>query len=350
VRKAALSFAFVMLSTAMIACGDTRPPDQTAGQQEEPRQDERPETPSPDPKPTVIAGSCPGSDGEGKPTSTDSDQQPVEAIAVTDEGRVVIIETKSGREVRELVDLSDEVREFDFPIESVALAPDGRHAYYTHVVGRRKVICRISLISREVEAIVDGAAPSISPDGRLLAYAVRTEPADMYNGIAVLNLASGSRRVWKLPPDEEDFFQVFGSINKTSWAPGSRRIAYTLYYEGPETRLLDINSARSLRDAVLLHSSGAGFFDSPSYLPDGLLALVQSCCFPEMNRQPGRLVLLNTSTGGVGGTGGPPEVRSVDADSTGAYFLLVTKSDELVWIGPDRTPHRIGSGFVAAQW
>ena len=122
-------------------------------------------------------------------------------------------------------------------LETLALTPDGTTVYYTDV-SRRGVhrVMKIGVGGGDPEMVVQGAAPSISPDGSRLAFSFFNGDSETanHNAIGILDLATGTRTDYVLDEDEKDFFQVNGHIYATSWSPDASEIVYYFEYEGPE--------------------------------------------------------------------------------------------------------------------
>lgn len=272
-----------------------------------------------------------------------------EAVAVTDDARIVVLDSRTGAEVRKLADLSHAMGLRQgvpfFPLGEIALSPDRAELFYAERFNRRStVVCRVLLLEGRTERIARGEAPAVSPDGAELALAVAGKHSP-HSAIAVLDLRSGERYRIELDDDEEDFFQVFGTITEISWSGDEDVLAYTLDYEGPETHVLDLTEDQSLSSARYLE----GFLASPTWMTDRIVGLIESCCYPEWKKEPGRALVydLTTATKRPLRTSGP--AATIDAGRA-RKWLTVLRGGRLEIASRGRRPKSLGSGYLRAVW
>ena len=151
----------------------------------------------------------------GGPKALAADDAPETFFAVTGEStRIVEFETSTGKERRTVVDVRRENGE-SARIDVLDLAPDRRSLYYS--VGAdlpQESIWQIKLLEGRPEQIADGIGPSVSPDGRRLAFV---------DGVVlhVRDLRTG---------DDQTFPGAVGELggSDTSWSPDDRHVASTI--------------------------------------------------------------------------------------------------------------------------
>lgn len=300
----------------------------------------------PSPSPFTSPTTSPSPDPSAGPGT-----RPAQIVAISDDARLVLLDAVTGVEIRVLVDLSGQVLpEREFPLEALALSPDGTEVYYTQVrqdVADSHVVMRVSVLGGAPEVVIDpGAAPSVSPDGRTLAFSFPADGNLGHNAIGVLDLETGAVREWRLDADEDDFFQVGGYIHSTSWAPEGGRIAYHFDYEGSELRVLDTGQTSLSRNRQT-----PGNYAHPSWVSGSQLAVVHSCCFHEFKEEPGRAVVVDVDSGEVvREIASGDKVEWLDADASGAAFLVVL-GDGTIQVGTlGGQPEPLASGYRAAVW
>jgi WD40 repeat protein len=339
--------AFVVVSVLLAACTAT-PADQEALNR--PGPSAVPSDGSPSVVPTEESDA-------GKASRNPPKGAPRKAVAISDDGRLVLLDARSGEEIRVLWTSPRKTTSGYLPIQSLALSPDRKDVYFTKVrQNSGQAILRVPVSGGRPERITAGAAPSVSPDGKSLAFSV---PRDLgwwkrhrrqqvnfnANSIGVLQLETGEVQAWRLDEDEEDFFQTQGHIYATTWSPDGTHIAYHFCYEGCEVRILDLD------ETSLSTSRALRVGEWPSWISGSTLVTAETCCFPYYDKEKGRVVLIDTRTGKVRReipTG--EEVARADPDRSGRFFIvaLVDGSVEVATAG--RAPFHLSSGYVAAVW
>lgn len=272
---------------------------------------------------------------------------PHRAVAVSEEARLVVIRVPSGRVVRVLVDLSHRVKDrWEFPIESVSMSPDNRFVYYTDVKkDRTHVIKRVRTRGGSPQRIALGTSPAVSNDGTKLAFAFSDGRFGGFNSLAVRDLMTNETTRWRYDDNEEDFFQTGGHIDRISWSPADRKLSYTIEYEGSELRVLDLAEDNSMSENRLVNGNA-----SPVWLRPRRVASVESCCFPEYRRLPGRAVMIDPRNGDrVRGLSKGMTVRSIDV-SARRRVLAITREHDLFAIGRQMHAKKVGADYVLAVW
>ena len=235
-------------------------------------------------------------------------------LVATTDGRLVVLD-QSGAEVREAASATPGPT--DSLTFTIAVAPGGDVAYVdragdTGCAGA--VIERVDLATGISEAVADGEAPAISPDGSKLAYTRCATEGGGFAGVVVRDLESGEEQQWALPVTGKNVVRFL------SWAPDSQQLAYVLSLSDndfplQEVRLVDTaTGGGSLADGRLVYS-----------LPEGIPS------FPVTYRgERDQLALAQQ------GAGGGAELVAVDpADGAVVETLLSVTADQLTfaWSG-----------------
>lgn len=259
-----------------------------------------------------------------RPAATDApaEHRPATAVAVTADGsRLMVFDTATGADVRELVSGRGDLAE-------PALASDGVTVYYSTLLGDSLSLERVPVAGGEVESMGRGFAPAPSPDGRLLAYGYTGDDLRpcLAGGIAVRDLETGDERRFpdsEAPPTADDC-PAGGWVDRITWAPDSRHLAYTVAGD-PEGRvwILDTDRDDDLGEAELLDADRA--YASPAWLPDGRVAVAE-VDGPDDERQ---LVVVDPDTGKRDViVPGLRTAHHIDADGSGEQLLLTVRQGD----------------------
>lgn len=152
------------------------------------------------------------------PANMPGTEMPSEIVAVTNDGRLAILDVDDGRELRTIYE--------GRPV-GVVVSPDGSYVYFhepTSTDGCDYSIFRLPITGGPVEAVVTGGVfPKISSDGRYLAY---IKPSTVCNDdssyVEVVDLETGITQTVAAAVEGNDV-QTAVSIG---WIPGSHRFAY----------------------------------------------------------------------------------------------------------------------------
>lgn len=193
-------------------------------------------------------------------------------VAFIARGEVFVCAVKSG-ETKQITKTPEQER-------SLSWAPDGSALYYAaerpeswNIYRARlardeeKLFSRATLIKEE-KVMVSGDVsfqPSVSPDGKLLAYIQNRD------AIHVLNLESGWSRV--LVPARRNYSYSDGDI-RFHWSPDSQWLAFT--YISHNRWLEDVGVAK-IKTGKIYNISNSGYYEGqPVWSPDGKALLFQS--------------------------------------------------------------------------
>jgi hypothetical protein len=265
------------------------------------------------------------------PTTQPSFQLPAQAVAVTQDGRLVMLDTSAGQavEVRELdrgPDPREQVEEGEPSyLGGPSLTPDGATVYYHFccepVVGD---LFRVPADgSAAPERLGYGSDPAVSSQGDRLAYIA-------YDAIVVRDLASGAEQPF---PDPDHA----GTMVDLTWTADGTAL---LYARGPELVRLDLASG----EMQVIHT-GQGTLAAPLDL-GGTITVVDQCCYTDDS--PGTLEQAALVTVGGGSAALPQPIYDRQLSATGIE-VRAYHDGSLAWFAPDRQAS-LGSGYTAADW
>ena len=321
--------------------------------------------------PTLVSAGRPSPDGP----------RPSEIAAIVG-GTVALLDGRDGHRLRTLA-THTEATTGGFPyLEGVSLTPDRSQVFYA-LAGDcgAATIYRVATDGRTPsEAILSGVSPTVSPDGRKLAYAVAAPgpvpapapaavstpvpggdavPAERrcQNALVVRDLKTGAERTWRYP-DTPDFSTPLyrdAVISEIAWAPDSTRLAYTLSYEGDSISILDTQAAADLSQTEeVVIPSGGGNSSHPAWqATTGLLGLFNTrfeCCYDDNYTGPPRTLLVNPErrlATALLPTG--RRVTALDFDASGAHLLFVD-GGRLYRRSGTQAPVALAPGVTAADW
>jgi hypothetical protein len=265
------------------------------------------------------------------PTTEPVFQLPTQAVAVTQDGRLVVLDTSSGQavEVRELdrgPDPRVEVEEgTPAYLGAPSLTPDGATVYYHFccepVVGD---LFRVPVDgSAEPERLGFGSDPTVNRQGDRLAYVA-------YDAIVVRDLASGAEASF---PDPDHA----GTMVDVTWTADGSAL---LYVRGGELVRLDLTNGQT----QVVHT-GQGYLAHPLDL-GGTITVVDQCCYDDDTPFSLEQASLVTIGGGSESLPQPVFDRQLSA---GGVEVRAYQDGTLVWFAEDRQAS-LGSGYSAADW
>jgi WD40-like Beta Propeller Repeat len=290
-------------------------------------------------------------------------------VAWANDGGLVVLSSDTGAVVRTL----DSGVTVTRALPAITVAPDGSTVYYSRSrqphpgecsAGGVDEIARVSLAGSVPVSVAPGVYPTISPDGRYLAYTRNTtNPCNTdHDELVVVNLQSGV-------PTTLRSTQPHGDLSFLSWAPDSAHLGYYYSTDGhPAPLLIDVTTATSLDQATpirhapdtnwggFLGTTGTSFGVIPNnaghptstqvvQLDDTTGAILRS-----LFSLPGGLDTSNALDG--------PE-DALRADNTGRHVLAlgllplgapVEHGALYQWTEGDLSPHLLADGIDRALW
>lgn len=312
------------------------------------------------PTATTPSSALPVTSTRPTPTTTTAAEVPALpdrpgfAVAASELGRLVVLDTETGEAVRVLDQQTEGAR-----IESVSLSPDGQTVDYDVVhPDRPPLVMRVPVAGGATEEVASGTRPAVSPDGGQLAFATDGEFAVpgsgervwIYNTLVVRALVSGRKRRW-LPKDND--FARLATITQISWAPDSRRLVFDAQYENGTAAILDTAVDGSLADATNSFLTGDDDVVSPVWLDDGRIAVGLSCCYSEYDPQRTRVLVVEPDGSNPNDLALPGiDLDLIAYDRTGRHLLYGSGDGtiELTMIDPEGRSQVLGTGFVDADW
>jgi hypothetical protein len=293
-------------------------------------------------------------------------------VAVTTAGAVEVLDPGSGKMIRTLATGATG--------DEIALTPDGDTVYYQALTGCFGEIMRVPVSGGAPSPVVAGSLPAISPDGKLLAYAVEPiiaaaspppacpDPSNIATefSVVVRGLSTGAHTSYPLPPAV-----VAGGlpepIDHLSWAPDNRRVLVGIgggqdnnqwnqfildttidkYYTGSASNTAPIGG-------IPVSGARGTYYREATFLPSGSLFVNAVCCagYPA-KVSTSTLAEVDASTGAstakvaIGFTN--VDHTSLGSDASG-YWLLYLSGNNLEVSAGGARPVILTAGLVAAAW
>ncbi|MGH9026103.1 MAG: TolB family protein [Acidimicrobiia bacterium] len=291
---------------------------------------------------------------------------PSEVVAVTTDGRVVVLDSATGAEQRTLAEGA--LADADGP----AVATDGKTVYFMRAIndvgcdsdGDRALdpvpeIARVSVNGGAVDTVATGVRyPALSPDGRYLAYTGVVDCSDAGRSILVQDLT----QQLDTPQFDSTTPELVTGISGLSWAPNSRDLLFVLggARDGGFPRVLDTSTATPLdQTPLVLIRDGSGV---DAYLGNTSELLGTYAAAGDDPDQSLRVTaidpVISTSVDGA-----PSEFRELfrfpeqccgqefSSDASGNHILGVSSTGDLYrWSTGDAEPTKIDDGITAAVW
>lgn len=276
------------------------------------------------------------------------------AVAVTDDGRVVLLDASSGEETRELM---SGVPTDDPAKNDVAVTRDQAEAYVavpSQESGGDTHIVRVPTAGGDHEVVVaDGSSPAVSPDGSTLAYAVHVgDVGDPDPRLVLRNLVTGEE-VRFAGTDEPLFY-----ISDVEWTADGSEVVFTVGEINTGVYAVDRN-ATSMDQARRLgpgeqQGSDLSWRSTAAFGDD--LAVVEMCCDAGFEER-WRIISVDPADGSVAGPLVPEErieARHLDSNADATGLLIVEGGGPgggtlQRWHGSG-SPQTVAHDVVVAAW
>lgn len=294
------------------------------------------------PAPTVA----PTSEPEPTPTaSAPAAPEPERLVAITEEGRMVLLDARSGEELRELDALAapgatpaEDGTPAPNTLTDLALSPDGQVVWYgdcCEPAGGN--LYTVPTAGGEQMLLSNGSEPEVSPDGSTLA--VRTTI-----GIGLVDARTGEH-LGEIP--DEDFQ---GDTRRPTWSPDGSMVAWERLADGGE-QVAVAEATGGAAPRAVPRPDGASW-QLPAWRADGLLTVAAQCCGFDVGAiAAAEGAVVDPADGEVVATfPHPAAVADQDYDPSGTWLLVTYADGTLVAIDPEGGTRAIGEGFVAASW
>jgi hypothetical protein len=267
-------------------------------------------------------------------------------------GEIVLVDVASGDVVRVLVDRST----LSGPSEEIGTAdlqvsPDGATVYFVPS-GQPERIMSVATSDGELAPVADGRKPTISPDGRHLAYVTCAgELGICGEGISVLDLETGLVQHWSVGFSDQ-------WVGQMAWIPESRQLAFSMFYPGDSNPTLHVLDAVDdpeieLKDLAEVgpNRAGAGWTVVGFHTPSNGLVVRHYCCSSyatdEVEEQS--IISVQPKSHEVA-TLFDGDWIDIELDATGRHFLLLEPGGTVYRLdgAGERVP--IADGFEDVDW
>jgi hypothetical protein len=307
-----------------------------------------------DPTPTGAPSVSPPPSPTTTPSLTPSPEPPAGAPATfvgVRAGEIVLVEVASGNTVGTLVDRAavggGEVGAID-----LELSPDGSTLYFVPF-GTPERIMSVPMAGGEPTLVADGRKPSVSADGRWLAYLDCSSPfVGCGNAIVVRDLRGDGLYVWDVGADEQ-------WVGQLAWLPDSRSLAYSMFYAGdsnPTMHLLDTVGDRDveLRSIAKVGPDriGAGWTVVGYHAPTQSLAVRHYCCSTQATDEVDESAVLSVATDGrvLSTLLERADWLDIELDASARHFLLADQGRDVYRLDDSGQPVFVAGGFEDVVW
>ena len=306
--------------------------------------------------PTPSSTLEPGTVGETPPATGSTDDGtsaagPGAAVAITDDNRVVVVDTRTGAEVRELFRGSppDPKDPGTGDLGGLSVSADGATVWFHrsgHGCANAGTIYRVPVGGGEAEAVAEGEVPAISADGSQLAYADRRGADECAGTLVVRDVETGGVTEWRQGGDDANPW----AISAIAWAPDGRSLAIEMGSDASGIGILDLTVDESLDDLSGLPVGGPN--GAPAWSPDGQDLYATTWCCGDFSFDPAsaQIVRVHLADGAVEEVARPGAyVEALDVDASGRWLLYVADG-QLFALDADGTATPLGRGYTDAPW
>jgi WD40-like Beta Propeller Repeat len=294
--------------------------------------------------------------GDGPTVTPSPDLGPVAGYPDTfvglRDGEIVLVDVTSGRPIRVLVDranLGGGAGGLDLEV-----SPDGSTVYFVPS-GTPERIMRVPAEGGEPSLVAEGSKPTISPDGRFLAYVACDSPyVGCGNAILIRELAGGGTTVWDLGANDR-------WVGQLTWLPDSRNVAFSMFYPGdsnPTLHTLDTaETGVELKDVEEIGPDrrGAGWTVNGYHAPTGGLVVQHYCCSTSATDAPDESSVISVTADGrvVTTLLLTADWIDIELDASEQHFLLLDLGGAVYRVdraGGEPQPIAGAEGFEHIDW
>lgn len=300
----------------------------------------------------VVALLASGNDDPALPAAT---SYPSRIVAVTYDGKLQVLDSRTGRVIRTLARDADATKGH----AGVSVSPDGKRVYFTRKIsatcdenlnGKPDPLTEIASVPITGGRVRTEASnvrwPAVSPDGRYLAFSGIPNCSDAGRSIVLKSLSTGLMRAFdsvNIP------YGTPGTVSGLAWAPDSRHLVFRWEVLGSYPWVLDTATAKSVDDAHrVLIGDGSGV---DGYLGDTTLLLGMSAQASPSLRQD--VIAIDPESGARVRTlfeiPDPCCGATAASDPTGSH-VLVAGAKLYRWTVGDARPTRVGGRVAVATW
>ena len=240
-------------------------------------------------------------------------------------GEIVLVDSASGDAIRVLVDNetlggpSEEVGTVDLEVSA-----DGSTVYFVPF-GKPERIMSVPAAGGEPKPVAQGRKPTLSPDGRYLAYVTCDgELGICGHGVSIIDLVTGTEHAWAAGFND----RFAGSL---TWLPDSRRLALSMFSLGdanPRLHILSVDDDGATLedlDEIGPNDEEAGWTVVGYHVPTGGLVVRHSCCSTYATDEVEESSVISvTADGEILSTLLPTaDWIDIELDGSGRNFLLL---------------------------
>jgi hypothetical protein len=280
---------------------------------------------------------------------------PTDFVAVTTDGRLVVVDVATQTEIRELARRADPRAPVSGEMAPNSISgvtvdrANGLVYYETCCEPAAGDVWSVPLDgSAESTRVTNMSWPAVSADGSRIA------------GLAASFLWVLDARTHDIRSAIDDQFGFHTAIS----ADGSR-VAYERTYAdgdrvGSEIVLIDTadlaegtgdaEARAALANARVLRDPERVGWMFPAFNRDGNLVVAQQCCYGDLHVGPRAARVLDPATGDVVGSFSyPASIVDQEYDSSGTWLVVTLADGRVVWLGGGRSGD-LGAGYLAADW
>lgn len=266
---------------------------------------------------------------------------PARLVGVSEDGRLIVVDSASGQEVLELAYRGDpahvDVDGFRSFVSRASVSPDGRVLFATCCEPAVGNIYEVSVEGGEAHDVTGGSDAEVSPDGATIAA------ANAVVGILLLGQDAGAARIIEAMPGE------IGEPIRVTWTPDGRRLVVeTSRGVADSSRLFVVDaSSTNLATAREFVPSAGAEWTGATPRPDGTFWVIE-----RTDERPDVIRVL-------GGDGSPlasidvggAEILDLAGDVSGHWALVATTAG-LLTISPEGTVASLPDApiLTSADW